>query len=140
MPGEYPILLLGDRTAVSNYSSATSQYTLVTSTSGTTFKKQTTGGGFVLGVLQDTPSSGTAGSIMVQGVTRVRVNNATHAGIVNMDKLRCSTTSGAKPSTAAVANYVWGRALESLTTNSTGVIWALITHQGSGSTTVQGGA
>jgi hypothetical protein len=140
MPGEYPILVLGDRTAVSNYSSASSQYTLVTSTSGTTFKKQTTLGGFVLGVLQDTPSSGQAGAVMVYGVSRVRVNNATHIGIVNMDKLKCSTTAGAKPSTTAVANYVWGRALESLTTNSTGVIWALITHQGSGSTTVQGGA
>lgn len=140
MPGEFPGIMLGDRTAVANYSSAVAQYTLVKTTANTNFSQQKTGGGPVYGVLQDTPSSGTAGNIMVLGVSRVRVNNATHLGIVTGDKLRASTTAGAKPSTASVTNYVFGRALETLTTNSTGVIWALITHQGSGSTTVQGGA
>ena len=122
----------GTRTATANYSSATDQYTLVKSTSGTTFTQQTSAGGVCIGVLQDTPASGSAGNIQLTGVTRVRVDSTSHAAIAVGDKLRCSTSAAALPSTA-VAYYVLGRSLDTLSSNSTGVIWMLLTHQGSGS-------
>ena len=132
-------VLLGTLTASSDYNDAADQYTFVTST-GTNFKKVTTAGAPVLGVLQDRPSSGTAGTICIHGVTKVRVSNTTHAAIAVMDKLRCSTVSGAMPSTANVAYYVVGRALEALGANTTGIITMLITHQGAGSSGTPSGA
>lgn len=137
MAYEIPVLPVGVMTATANYSSATSQYTLVKSTSISTFTKQTTVGAPVTGVLQDTPSSGQAGQIMMYGITKVRVNSTAHAAIAVGDALHCSTSACALPLSTAggtrVTKYVWGRALETLSSNSTGIITALITHQGSGS-------
>lgn len=133
MAFEFPLLVLGDRSATANYSSASSQYTCVVSTGATNFKKQTTKGGVVLGVLQDTPSSGSFGAIMSYGVSRVRVNTTAHPAIAIMDRLRASTRAGVEGSTANVTYYVVGRALETLSSNSTGIISMLITHSGAGS-------
>lgn len=133
MAWEFPILVLGDRTATANYSSATSQFIVVKSTSNTTFTKQTTKGGAVLGVLQDTPSSGQAGAIMHYGVSKVRCLTTSHTAIAVMAKLCASTKGGVIPSTGGVSQYVLGRALEALSSNSTGIITMLITHQGGGS-------
>lgn len=129
---EFDILTLGDRTAAADYSSATNQFRLVTSTANTTFSRVATAGSKVLGVLQDTPASGEPGAIRLYGISKVRVNSTAHAAIAIMNKLRASSVGGAMPSTA-VANYIWGRALETLSSNSTGVITAFITHEGSGS-------
>ena len=136
LPGQ---LILGTLTASSDYNDAADQYTFVTST-GSNFKKVTTAGGVVLGVLQDRPSSGTPGAICVAGVTKVRVSNTTHTAIAVMDKLRCSTVSGAMPSTANVAYYVAGRALEALAANTTGIITMLLRPEGAGSSGVPAGA
>jgi len=133
MAFEFPLLVLGDRSAIANYSSASSQYTVVKSTAATSFSKQVTKGGASLGVLQDTPSSGSFGAIMHFGVSRVRVNTTAHPAIAVMDKLRASTKGGVEGSTANVTYYVLGRALETLSSNSTGIISMLITHQGAGS-------
>lgn len=132
MSWEKPLFELGQYTAGANYSSGTSQFTIVYTTGGTSFKKQTSNGGPALGVLQDTPSSGRTGHVAVFGITKVRVNNATHTAIVSGDKLCASTSAGAIISTG-VAKYVLGRALENIGTNTTGIIAMLITHQGSGS-------
>lgn len=140
MAFEFPLLVFGDRSAIANYSSASSQYCVVKSTGATSFSKQVTKGGVVLGVLQDTPSSGAFGAVMYMGVTRVRINTTAHPAISVMDKLRASTKAGAEGSTANVNYYVWGRALETLSSNSTGIIAALITHQGAGSSQAVGGA
>lgn len=140
MAFEYPLLVFGDRSATANYSSASSQYTVVKSTGATNFTKQVTKGGVALGVLQDTPSSGSFGAIMYMGITRVRVNTTGHPAIAIGDKLRASTRAGVEGSTANVNYYVLGRALETLSSNSTGIITMFLTHQGSGSSQAQGGA
>lgn len=140
MAFEFPLLVLGDRSATANYSSASNQYLVVKSTGATVFTKQVTKGGVVLGVLQDTPSSGAFGAIMHFGASRVRVNTTGHPAISVMDKLRASTRAGVEGSTANVNYYVIGRALETLSSNSTGIITMLITHQGAGSSQAQGGA
>ena len=140
MAFEFPLLVLGDRSATANYSSGSNQYLVVKSTGATVFTKQTTKGGVVLGVLQDTPSSGAFGAIMHFGVSRVRVNTTGHPAISVMDKLRASTRAGVEGSTANVNYYVLGRALETLSSNSTGIITILLTHQGAGSSQAQGGA
>lgn len=140
MAFEYPLLVFGDRSAIANYSSASSQYCVVKSTAATSFSKQVTKGGVALGVLQDTPSSGAFGAIMHMGATRVRVNTTAHPKIAIGDKLRASTRAGVEGSTANVAYYVLGRALETLSSNSTGIITMLLTHQGGGSSGAASGA
>lgn len=130
----------GSLTASSDYNDFPDQFTCVTSTGGSGFKKQTSVGGKVLGILQDLPSSGTPGLICVLGVTKARVLNTTHAAIEVMDKLRCSSNGGVMPSSASVTNYVIGRALERLSSNSTGVITILFRPEGAGSSGTQSGS
>src|SRR6266700_6355214 len=129
MAFEYPVLPLGHLTAAANYSSASSQFTVVRSTAAN-FTKQTTKGGVVTGVLQDLPSSGQPGVLMAFGISRARVNTTAHPKINVGDKLRASTRAGVEGSTANVNYYVLGRAMDSLSSNSTGIITVLITHQG----------
>lgn len=131
---------VGTLTASSDYNDSADQFCVVVSTNGTSFKKQITNGGVVLGVLQDLPSSGAPGTIAVGGIAKVRVNNATHVAIVGgLTKLCASTSAGAIASTS-VGKYVFGRALESLSSAATGVITCLITHEGAGSTSAGTGA
>lgn len=139
MAYEIPLLPFGALTAAGNYSSASSQFTVVRST-GSNFTKQTTKGGIALGVLQDLPSSGQPATILFQGISKVRVNTTAHPKINVGDKLRASTKSGVEGSTANVNYYVLGRALDSLSSNSTGIISMLITHQGAGSSQSASGA
>lgn len=125
--------LLGTLQATADYSSATSQFTLVKIASANTFTKQTSAGGVVVGILQDTPVSGQPGQIQYFGVSKVRVNSTSHTAIAVGDKLHCSTSACALPSTTPLALYVFGRALEALAANTTGIITCMITHQGAGS-------
>lgn len=130
----------GSLTASSDYNDFPDQYTCVTSTGGTGFKKQFTAGAPVLGILQDLPSSGTPGLLCVVGVTKARVLNTTHAAIAVMDKLRCSTLGGVMPSSALVTNYVIGRSLEALAANTTGIITIILRPEGGGSSGTQSGS
>jgi len=139
MAYEYMLESLGTMTAVGNYSSASSQFTLCKTTGAGTFSKQTTAGGVVLGVLQDLPSSGYVGSLGVKGVTKVRVNTTSHAAIAVGDKLCASSGAGVRGSTA-VGRFVVGRALQAQTVNTTGIISMLITMEGAGSTSAAAGA
>lgn len=129
---------IGNRTATANYSSDSSRYTVVKSTANTTFSKQTTKGGFALGILQNTPSSGSMGEIVCFGITKARVTAATHTAIAIGDRIIASSGAGVRASTGTtVANYTLGRALETLAANTTGIIAVLLTHEGSGSTGTQ---
>lgn len=139
MAWEYPVIPVGHLTAAANYSSASNQFLVVRST-GANFTKQTTKGGVALGILQDLPSSGQPGSVLAFGVSRVRVNTTAHPKINIGDKLRASTKGGVEGSTGNVNYYVLGRAMDSQSSNSTGIITALITHQGSGSSQAASGA
>lgn len=126
---------IGNRIALGNYSSAVAVGCAVTSTSANDFKRITTDGGVVLGVLVDTPSSGQMGRIQVGGVAKCRVIAGTHVAIAVMDKIKGTSQGYFRSSTATtqVAKYVFGRALEPLAANTTGTIAVLITHQGGGS-------
>lgn len=132
-------LLLGTLTAAGDYNDATDQFLCVTST-GSNFTVCAAAGSKVLGILQDRPSSGTPGTICVGGITKARVNATSHTAIAVMDKLRCSTNGGVLPSTANVAYFVIGRALEALGANTTGVITILFRPEGAGSSGVPSGS
>lgn len=135
IPGD----ILGTLKAGANYSSASNQFIVVKTTSATNFTKQTSVGGVVLGVLQDLPNSSEAGAIMVNGVTRVRVNTTSHSAIAQFDKLCASSGGGVKGSTA-VGRYVIGRALGAVAANTTAIIPMLIEREGAGSTSAASGA
>src|SRR5258708_25816119 len=111
MAWEFPLINAGDKTAAANYSSQSSQFTVVRST-GTNFTKQTTKGGTALGVLQDLPSSGQPGTIMYHGVSRVRVNTTAHPKINVGDKLRASTPAGVDAAAPNVVHHVLARAVD----------------------------
>lgn len=132
---------LGSLTASSDYNDALDQFTLVTytSTAGGAFKKQTSNGGPVIGILGDRPSSGGPGELITSGIAKVRVNNATHSAISAGAKLCASTSAGAIISTA-VGKYVFGRAIDAIAANTTGFITCNITHEGAGSTSAATGA
>lgn len=138
MANDFGLLDLGTKTAAGNYSSASSQFTVVKSTAAN-FTKQTSAGGIAIGVLQDLPSSGQPGVIRCIGISKVRVNTTAHSAIAVGDKLCASTGAGVIGSTT-VARYVLGRALTSLSSNSTGIIDMLLTHEGAGSSGAKGAA
>jgi len=126
---------LGDRVAAANYSSDRNIGCAVSSTSGTTFKRLAVDGAPVLGVLCDNPSSGQMGRIQIGGIAKCRVVATTHVAIAVMDKIKGTSDGFFRSSTATtqVAKYTFGRALEPLAANTTGVIAVYITHQGGGS-------
>lgn len=127
---------VGTLTAAGDYNDDLDQFCLYRTT-GSNFTLQTTIGAPVFGVLQDRPSSGTPGTLCVLGVTKARCLNTSHAAIAVGDKLRCSTLGGIMPSSANVAYYVIGRALEALASNTTGVITILFRPEGAGSSGIQ---
>jgi hypothetical protein len=139
MAYELPQQILGTLTASGDYNDANDQFLCVSST-GTNFTVTATAGMKVLGILQDRPSSGTPGAICIGGVTKARCAMTSHAAIAVMDKLRCSTNGSIMPSSANVNNFVIGRALETLASNTTGIITILFRPEGPGSTSVQSGA
>lgn len=131
MAWESPVHLIGPFTASANFTSAKQQYVFVTSTNGTSFKKVATKGAHAIGVLQDTPSSGTAGQVMTLGITKLRCSSA-HLGIV-VGSAIISSSLGLGQKSTGVGQYVMGRALSALTTNSSGIITLQLTYEGAGS-------
>lgn len=131
MAYESPVHLIGEFTALTNLSSATSQFTFVKTTNGTNISKVGTKGAHAVGVLQDTPSSGAAGQVMTLGITKLRFGG-THKGVVPGSAIIASSVGLGQVSTG-VGQYVMGRALATLTTNSSGVIAVQLTFEGAGS-------
>lgn len=131
MAWESPVHQVGWLTASANFSSSKQQFLFVTSTNATSFKKVGTKGSHAIGVLQDSPSSGAVGNIMLAGITKLRCSSA-HAGIVCGSAIISSSVGTGQKSTG-VGQYVIGRALTALTTNSSGIIFMQITHEGAGS-------
>lgn len=134
-----PQIVLGVLTAASDYNDATDQFCLVKTTNGTTFRKTNTLGEYCLGVLTGLPSSGTPGTIVTHGITKVRVNSTSHAAWPAGTKICASTVGGARSSTA-VARYTIGRFLENVSSNATGLYTAMISHEGGGSSGTIGAA
>lgn len=88
----------------------------------------------VLGVLQNTPTTGggDAASVMVQGVSKV-YKTSTAAAITYGDLLVSTTSGGVKTGGAAEEDYYIGTALETMAAGTTGILTMLITHNGRGS-------
>lgn len=139
MAWESPIQNLGQFTASSDYNDAADQFVCVRLTTAGALVKSTVATQWVIGVLQDRPSSGFAANIMTQGVTKVRVTSTSHSAIVYGNKLSPSTDGAVVPSTL-LTRYVIGRALENLAANTTGIITMFITHEGAGSSAAASGA
>lgn len=133
MAWDAPLGLVGPFTATANYTSSKKQFLLVKTTDGTSFRTANVKGAQINGVLQDMPSSGTAGAICYAGFSKVRVTSTAHVAINVGAKLMCSSVGGALPSTGGVANYIFGRAVSTLSSNSTGIITAQLTFEGAGS-------
>jgi hypothetical protein len=136
MAYEMPVLNAGVWTAAADYSSNTSQYTVMKTTSATTVSKQTSNGGVAIGILQNQPASGSMAEVMLYGVSKARVNVADTIAVG--DKVCASTGAGVIASTL-VTKYVLGRALEGAT-GTTMVITVLLTHEGAGSSGAKGAA
>lgn len=133
MAVERDLFDIGWLTAAGNYSSATNQYRVVRQSGNTAFTRgSSAAGSYVLGVLQDTPSSGEHGNIRVLGISKVRILSTALTAITVQAKLAGSTGGGIIRSTA-VGRYTLGRAMQSFTSASTGIMTMLITHEGAGS-------
>lgn len=139
MAYEIPGIILGTLKAAGDYNDSTDQFCVVQQTSGALFATCTTGSQDVIGILQDKPSSGYAGQIMIHGVSKVRVISTGHGAIAVGDKLCASSEGGAVRSTLGT-HYVFGRAMEALAANTTGIITCFLSHPGSGSTGAAGAA
>ena len=88
----------------------------------------------LVGVLQNTPSTGggDAASVMVSGISKI-VKASTSVAIAKGDTLTCSTDGTPKTSTSAVTQYRIGIAMEAMAAGTTGLISMMITHEGRGS-------
>ena len=96
-----------------------------------------TRGGFCYGVIQDNSTfTGFSTKVAVLGVSKVAAGDtsAMENAITYGTKLISSSVGRAVPSTAAVADYIFGVALTPLATGATATITALINHIGTGST------
>lgn len=94
------------------------------------------GATYVLGVLQNKPAAaGRAGSVAVGGVTKVEVSRAAAAVTAGAALVTAANGVAIIASTGGTA-YVWGRAMEAVSTSTVGnvIISAQITHEGPTST------
>jgi hypothetical protein len=106
------------------------QYHLVSATTAAQAQLQTTKGGYVVGVIQDKSTAAGIGSkVGVYGVTKVAAGGAATTGFNVGTPLVC-TTSGIATVWSTAGSYVWGIALEHLTSGTSAVVSALIVHAG----------
>jgi hypothetical protein len=115
---------------------STKQYFLVqpTTVADNSVKLATAATQKLLGVLQNTPSTGggDGASVMINGVTKA-VKDSTGAAIAKGASLTATTGGGVKTSTSAVTQYRIGVAMEAMAAGTTGLITMQITHEGRGS-------
>ena len=131
----------GQAKAAADYSAETNQFLCVNTTAALVAKTQASKGAPIIGILQNRPLSSGSCVVRLMGVSKARVNSATHTAIVAGDKLICSSGAGVRATTGtALAQYVIGRSLEALAANTTGIITILLMPTGAGSTTAQGAA
>ena len=125
---------LGQFTASADYSSSSAQFTVVGLSSASLAIQASTAGQFVIGVLQNRPSSGAMAEVevMAGAVTKVRISSTAAAIAIN-DKLQATTAAGVETIANALSSYVLGRAMDAATTSDT-LVTMLITHEGAGST------
>jgi len=129
---------IGTLTAAGDYNDSTDQYVFVKQTSGTVFAVTAAITDVVLGILQDTPSSGKSGLIRIAGISKLRFSSTSHAAIAVGDKLGPSTeTDGGADGSTKVGRYVAARAMEALAANTTAIITVRLVSEGGGSTGTQ---
>lgn len=92
-------------------------------------------GAVVLGVIQDAPTAaGRAASVAVGGITKVNASATADPAITIGSALVSSTIGQAIAASTGGTAFVWGRALEAVSTGNSAVISALITNEGPTST------
>lgn len=93
---------------------------------------------FVMGVLQNDPTAqgqGAAVETFAGAVTKVHASTTAGTAINEGSALISGLANGiAEAASTGGTAYVWGRAIDPLTTGSTGIISAMLTHEGPSST------
>ena len=121
---------------IANGDLSAQQYHLVTPTTiaDMSVKLATADTQKLLGVLQNTPSTGggDAASVMISGITKVALDS-TGVAIAKGDMLTCTTEGGVQTSTSIETSYHVGIAMEAMASGTTGLITMMITHSGFGS-------
>jgi hypothetical protein len=129
----------GQCKAAADYSAETNQFLCVHSTAAFVAKTQASKGAPILGILQNRPNSSQSAVVRLFGITKARVNSATHTAINPGDKLICSSGAGVRATTGTALNHmVIGRAIEAIGANTTGIITIYLNPTGAGSTQAQG--
>lgn len=108
------------------------QYLLGRLTTAGTIGPTTARGAPCLGVIQDNSTEALFSTKLgVYGITKVAAGDSsgTDGAITFMTPLMASSVGRAVPSTVNIGDYVIGRALQTLTTGTQGVISMLLTHQ-----------
>ena len=110
------------------------QYHLIYASTSKQATLQTTKGGYVAGILQDKSTAAGIGSkVAVFGVVKVAAGGSATTGFDIGTQLVCSTSGIATVYTTA-GSYVFGRALQYLSSGTSGIVAALVTHEGYRST------
>lgn len=92
-------------------------------------------GAVVTGVIQDTPTAaGRAAGVAIAGITKVAASATADPAIAIGSALVSSSVGEAIAASTGGTAYVWGRALQAMSTGNSGIISALITHEGPTST------
>lgn len=92
-------------------------------------------GARVDGVIQDAPTAaGRAAAVAIGGITKVNASATADPAIAIGSALISSTIGQAIAASTGGTAYVWGRALEAVSTGNSAIISALITHEGPTST------
>lgn len=141
MAFQNPMQIVGYWPAAANYSSATFQYRLVRLTTSNTIKCTTLLTHPVLGVLLNSPTSGSMAEVCTLGISKVRFGSV-HTAVTMGSKVGPSTLVGFGDASTAVDVYVFGRMIDNsaLGANTTGIRTIMITHEGGGSSGAAGTA
>jgi hypothetical protein len=122
---------IGSRTA--NAALSTGQYQLVAFSTDSQIAIQTTRGGVVVGSLYDaSTAAGIDTSVAYRGIVKVRCGGTTESAITPGTRIIAST-DGVGIAWSTVGSYIFGRAVENLSSAIQGVIGVLATHEGASS-------
>jgi len=113
------------------------QYHCVSLASDGEVQAVSSAGAYTMGILQNDPAAvGRAATVQTLAGTVVRVEASTTAtGAISVGSQLISAAAGkAIVASTGGSAYIWGRAVEALTTGNQLIISAMITHEGAAST------
>lgn len=117
-----------------NAALSTAQYQLCTLSTDAQIAIQTTRGGVVVGSIYDASTAADIDTaVAYRGIVKVRCGGTTEAAITPGTQLVAST-NGVGITYSTAGSYVFGRAVENLSSAIQGIIAVLMTHEGYRST------